>query len=67
MTGQTFTLEPAQNQSAALRLWWARLCDLGPLERPGSLDAEAALVAWWTANLDRILDAFAAPYVRHAD
>lgn len=63
----TSALDPGQIQSAAHRLWWARLCDLGPLERRDSLRAEAALVTWWTANLDRILDAFAAPYVRRAD
>jgi Ser/Thr protein kinase RdoA (MazF antagonist) len=48
-----FTLDPWQIQSAAHRLWWARLCDLRVPPRDH--------VAWWSANLDRMLDAFAAP------
>jgi Ser/Thr protein kinase RdoA (MazF antagonist) len=69
-----FALDPGQIQSAAHRLWWARLCDLSLLERQhlapdrSDLCAEAAaLVAWWTTQLDRTLEAFAAPYVRRAD
>jgi Ser/Thr protein kinase RdoA (MazF antagonist) len=70
-----FRLDAAQIQSAVHRLWWERLCDLRMLERryldqdrscdhlfPGA----AALVEWWTANLDRTLDVFAAPYARSA-
>ncbi|MGH3392296.1 MAG: phosphotransferase enzyme family protein [Actinomadura sp.] len=60
-----FPLDAGQIQSAAHRLWWARLCDLNSLEQPHPDDT--ALVAWWSANLDRTLDAFAAPYVRTAD
>lgn len=66
-----FPLDAAQICSAVHRLWWEHLCDLGPLrrhylERDRSRDhlfpGAAALVAWWTAHLDRTLDVFAAPY-----
>lgn len=74
-----FELDAAQLRSAAHRLWWERLCDLGTLERhraggaaspdpPDPPDRrpfrEAALVEWWTTNLERTLDAFAAAYER---
>lgn len=71
-----FALDAAQIQSAVHRLWWEQLCDLRMLEprhlerdrsRDGPFPGAAALVEWWTANLDRTLDAFAAPYVRPAD
>jgi Ser/Thr protein kinase RdoA (MazF antagonist) len=66
-----FRLDAAQVQSAVHRVWWERLCDLRMLEpredpRDGSgerrVAADIALVEWWTANLDRTLDVFAAPY-----
>lgn len=66
-----FRLDAAQVQSAVHRVWWERLCDVRVLAptadaRDGSGDeraaAEIALVEWWTANLDRTLDVFAAPY-----
>jgi Ser/Thr protein kinase RdoA (MazF antagonist) len=66
-----FPLDAGQICSAVHRLWWEHLCDLGPLrrhylerdaDRDHLLPADAALVAWWTAHLDRTLDVFAAPY-----
>ncbi len=45
-----------------------RLCDVAPLrhrylgEDGTGGRGPAALVAWWSAQLDRTLDAFAAPY-----
>lgn len=62
-----FRLDAAQLQSAVHRLWWERLCDLRipELSDPDRDDPELprlALVDWWTANLDRTLEAFAAPY-----
>jgi Ser/Thr protein kinase RdoA (MazF antagonist) len=71
----SFRLDAAQVQSAVHRLWWERLCDLQVLEprelghdRSGDQAAAGAvaLVEWWTANLDRTLDVFAAPYGRSA-
>ncbi|GAA4237740.1 phosphotransferase [Actinomadura meridiana] len=63
-----FPLDGGQIQAAVHREWWERLCDVaslrhrylgadGPAER-----GSAALVAWWSAQLDRTLDSFAAPY-----
>ncbi|MBA9006273.1 phosphotransferase enzyme family protein [Thermomonospora cellulosilytica] len=67
-----FPLDAGQIYSAVHRLWWEHLCDLGPLRRhylerrdPAGA-ADAALVAWWTQNLDRTLEAFAAPYTSAA-
>lgn len=72
-----FPLDGGQIQAAAHRAWWERLCDLGGLglglglglggaadDVPpgGAAPGDDALVAWWTGNLDRSLDAFAAPY-----
>ncbi|MGI5169154.1 phosphotransferase enzyme family protein [Spirillospora sp. CA-253888] len=67
-----FPLDAAQIQAAVHREWWERLCDVAPLrhrylgdggEAAGRGDAgAAALVTWWSANLDRTLEAFPAPY-----
>lgn len=66
-----FPLDAGQICSAVHRLWWEQLCDLGPLrrhylerrrDRQGPPPADAALVTWWTAHLDRTLEVFAAPY-----
>jgi hypothetical protein len=75
-----FPLDGAQLRSAAHRIWWERLCDLGPEPVPpmpdglqgegtGSAPGErllrtAGLVTWWTAQLEPTLEAFAAPYER---
>lgn len=63
----SFPLDAGQIQAAVHRAWWERLCDVGPL-RDRYLDgsperAASALVTWWSAHLDRTLDAFAAPYI----
>lgn len=68
-----FPLDAGQIQAAVHREWWERLCDVAPLRHrylgqdAAAQDAagergSAALVAWWSAHLDRTLDAFAAPY-----
>ncbi|WP_242902408.1 phosphotransferase enzyme family protein [Actinomadura terrae] len=64
----TFPLDEGQIQAAVHREWWERLCDVAPL-RHRYLGADgagergqAALVAWWSAQLDRTLEVFAAPY-----
>jgi Ser/Thr protein kinase RdoA (MazF antagonist) len=66
-----FPLDGGQVQAAAHRVWWERLCDLGGLARGGTAgDAPPGgdpLVDWWTGNLDRSLDAFAAPYAAPPD
>lgn len=59
-----FELDAAAIQSAAHRLWWERLCDVSVFERR-HLDrgpAAAAFVQWWTGELERTLEAFAAAY-----
>jgi Ser/Thr protein kinase RdoA (MazF antagonist) len=71
----TFPLDASQLQSAVHRLWWERLCDLRFPELSGvdedsagepPFPGGAALVEWWTGNLDRTLESFAAPYARGA-
>ncbi|WP_222870345.1 phosphotransferase enzyme family protein [Actinomadura decatromicini] len=67
-----FPLDTGQIQAAVHREWWERLCDVAALRNRYLGDGgehgddgergSAALVAWWSANLDRTLDAFAAPY-----
>ncbi|WP_242614057.1 phosphotransferase enzyme family protein [Actinomadura roseirufa] len=64
-----FPLDAGQIQSAVHREWWARLCDVAPLRHrylgePGTAGerGSAALVSWWSAQLERTLEAFAAPY-----
>ncbi|TMQ91119.1 aminoglycoside phosphotransferase [Actinomadura soli] len=63
-----FPLDAGQIQSAVHREWWERLCDVAPLrhrylgEDGAAGRGSAALVSWWSAQLDRTLDAFAAPY-----
>ncbi|MDL4770623.1 phosphotransferase enzyme family protein [Actinomadura xylanilytica] len=66
-----FPLDAGQIQSAVHREWWERLCDVTPLrhrylgeEEPGERGSQgaAALVAWWSSQLERTLDVFAAPY-----
>jgi Ser/Thr protein kinase RdoA (MazF antagonist) len=61
-----FPLDGGQIQAAAHRLWWERLCDVGALRRRhldhDAASADVSLLNWWTEHLDRILDAFAAPY-----
>ncbi|MGP4029125.1 phosphotransferase enzyme family protein [Actinomadura sp. 3N407] len=63
-----FPLDAGQIQSAVHREWWERLCDVAPLrhrylgEDGAGERGLAALVTWWSAQLDRTLDAFAAPY-----
>ncbi|WUI03856.1 aminoglycoside phosphotransferase [Spirillospora sp. NBC_00431] len=63
-----FPLDAGQIQAAVHREWWERLCDVAPLrhrylgEDGAGGRGSAALVAWWSAQLDRTLDAFAAPY-----
>ena len=63
-----FPLDAGQIQAAVHREWWERLCAVAPLRHrylgeDGSGErGPAALVAWWSANLDRTLDVFAAPY-----
>ncbi|RFS81206.1 aminoglycoside phosphotransferase [Actinomadura spongiicola] len=66
-----FPLDAGQIQCAVHREWWERLCDVAPLRHrylggSGSAPADTALVAWWSAHLDRTLDAFAAPYTDDA-
>ena len=62
---------PATNEIrlAVHRLWWERLCDfwmLGWRYQRGDRSCDhlfpgaAALVAWWTARRERVLDTFAA-------
>ncbi|MFC4908462.1 phosphotransferase enzyme family protein [Actinomadura gamaensis] len=69
-------LDAGQIQSAVHRAWWERLCDVASLRQRylGDESAESdgggastALMAWWSANLERTLDAFAAPYTTVAD
>lgn len=50
-----FPLDPGQVMSAVHRLWWERLCDVGT----GGAPPAAALVGWWTVNLDHTLETFA--------
>ncbi|MEU9873529.1 phosphotransferase [Actinomadura sp. NPDC048021] len=63
-----FPLDAGQIQSAVHREWWERLCDVAPLrhrylgEDGAGERAPATLVSWWSAHLDRTLDAFAVPY-----
>ncbi|MEU4826751.1 phosphotransferase [Actinomadura sp. NPDC023710] len=63
-----FPLDAGQIQSAVHREWWERLCDVAPLRHRylgGDGAGErgpATLVSWWSAHLDRTLDAFAVPY-----
>ncbi|MFB4312331.1 phosphotransferase enzyme family protein [Actinomadura sp. GTD37] len=63
-----YPLDAGQIQSAVHREWWERLCDVAPLrhrylgEDGTGGRGPASLVAWWSAQLDRTLDAFAAPY-----
>ncbi|TDC87385.1 aminoglycoside phosphotransferase [Actinomadura sp. 7K507] len=63
-----FPLDAGQIQSAVHREWWERLCDVAPLrnrylgEDGAGERGSAALVNWWSAQLDGTLDAFAAPY-----
>ncbi|MES9542345.1 phosphotransferase [Actinomadura sp. NPDC000600] len=63
-----FPLDAGQIQSAVHREWWERLCDVAPLrhrylgEDGAGERGPATLVSWWSANLDRTLDAFAVPY-----
>ncbi|SNS67906.1 phosphotransferase enzyme family protein [Actinomadura mexicana] len=63
-----FPLDAGQIQSAVHREWWERLCDVAPLrhrylgEDGAGERVPAALVSWWSAHLDRTLDAFAVPY-----
>lgn len=63
-----FPLDAGQIQSAVHREWWERLCDVAPLRHrylgeEGAGDrGSAALVTWWSAQLDRTLEVFAAPY-----
>ncbi|MEV5574571.1 phosphotransferase [Spirillospora sp. NPDC052269] len=67
-------LDSGQIQSAVHRAWWERLCDVASLRRRYLGDepsdgggAPTALVAWWSANLERTLDAFAVPYTEIQD
>ncbi|MFI0406453.1 phosphotransferase enzyme family protein [Actinomadura sp. 3N508] len=69
-----FPLDAGQIQSAVHREWWERLCDVASLrhrylgEDGAGGRGSAALVSWWSAQLDRTLDAFAAPYTAvHSD
>jgi Ser/Thr protein kinase RdoA (MazF antagonist) len=63
-----FPLDAGQIQSAVHREWWERLCDVAPLRHrylgeDGAGERSAAgLVSWWSAQLERTLDVFAAPY-----
>ncbi|CNG64469.1 homoserine kinase [Mycobacterium tuberculosis] len=63
-----YPLDAGQIQAAVHREWWERLCDVAPLrhrylgEDGTGGRGPASLVAWWSAQLDRTLDAFAAPY-----
>lgn len=63
-----YPLDAGQIQSAVHREWWERLCDVAPLrhrylgEEGTGERGSAALVAWWSAQLDRTLEVFAAPY-----
>ncbi|GAA2412783.1 phosphotransferase [Actinomadura vinacea] len=69
-----FPLDAGQIQAAVHREWWERLCDVAPLRHrylgdgeaagddPAASTRAAALVGWWSAHLERTLDAFAAPY-----
>lgn len=63
-----YPLDAGQIQAAVHREWWERLCDVAPLrhrylgEDGTGGRGPAPLVAWWSAHLDRTLDAFAAPY-----
>lgn len=52
-----FELDADQIRSAAHRLWWELLCDVSD-RTPGS----AALVQWWTADLEDTLEVFASAY-----
>ncbi|MCP2340973.1 phosphotransferase enzyme family protein [Actinomadura rupiterrae] len=69
-------LDAGQIQSAVHRAWWERLCDVASMRQRYLGDdtaesdgdgASTALVAWWSANLERTLDAFAVPYTAVAD
>ncbi|QXJ27006.1 phosphotransferase [Actinomadura graeca] len=63
-----FPLDAGQIQAAVHREWWERLCDVAALrhrylgEEGAGERGSAALVAWWSAQLDRTLEVFAAPY-----
>jgi Ser/Thr protein kinase RdoA (MazF antagonist) len=63
-----FPLDAGQIQSAVHREWWERLCDVAPLrhrylgEEGAGERGAAGLVSWWSAQLERTLDVFAAPY-----
>ncbi|MCP9972557.1 hypothetical protein LUX57_52000 [Actinomadura madurae] len=63
-----YPLDAGQIQSAVHREWWERLCDVAPLRHrylgeDGTAErGPASLVPWWSAQLERTLDAFAAPY-----
>jgi Ser/Thr protein kinase RdoA (MazF antagonist) len=66
-----YPLDAGQIQGAVHREWWERLCDVTPL-RSRYMDHEdrqphapmllPGVVTWWSAHLDRTLDAFAVPY-----
>ncbi|MFD0687427.1 aminoglycoside phosphotransferase family protein [Actinomadura fibrosa] len=77
-----FPLDAGQIQSAVHRTWWERLCDVAPLrhrylgdggeggaagEDGAGERASAALVTWWSAQLERTLEVFAAPYTDPLD
>ncbi|MGI5320809.1 phosphotransferase enzyme family protein [Actinomadura nitritigenes] len=63
-----FPLDAGQIQSAVHREWWERLCDVAPLrhrylgEEGAGERGAAGLVTWWSAQLERTLEVFAAPY-----
>jgi Ser/Thr protein kinase RdoA (MazF antagonist) len=63
-----FPLDAGEIQSAVHREWWERLCDVAPLrhrylgEDGTGERGPASLVPWWSAQLERTLDVFAAPY-----
>jgi hypothetical protein len=63
-----FPLDAGQIQSAVHREWWERLCDVAPLrhrylgEEGAGERGAAGLVSWWSAQLERTLEVFAAPY-----
>ncbi|WP_433469021.1 phosphotransferase enzyme family protein [Spirillospora sp. CA-128828] len=63
-----FPLDAGQIQSAVHREWWERLCDVAPLrhrylgEDGTGRRGPASLVNWWSAQLERTLDAFPTPY-----
>ncbi|WP_245668023.1 phosphotransferase enzyme family protein [Actinomadura macra] len=63
-----FPLDAGQIQAAVHREWWERLCDVAALrhrylgEEGTGERGSATLVAWWSAQLERTLEVFAAPY-----